>query len=210
VSHDATAEPTTRLAHDLRTLQTHANGQAIALSTVIDVLGERGHALVMIVLAFPFLLPVPTMGLSAPAGLALALMGVCLALRFPPWLPGFLGRRQIAYATLSGAIAGALRMEARVGRMLRPRLPFVLWPASHVLLGLGLVFAGVALALPIPLPFANAIPALAIVVYSAGLIERDGLFILAGHAVNAAVVVLGVVLADVIWSAVQPMVAMFA
>jgi hypothetical protein len=86
----------------------------------------------------------------------------------------------------------------------------MLWQGMHVLLGLGLLFAGVALALPIPLPFANAIPAVAIILYSAGLLERDGLFIVAGHAVNVAVVVLAVVLADVIWTAVQPMIAVFA
>jgi hypothetical protein len=191
-----------RLTADLETLLVHANGQPLPLARLVALLGERGPALVIAVLAFPFLQPVPTMGLSTPAGLAVAGFGVCLLLRLPPRMPGILGRRQIAYATLSGIVSGALRLGPRLEKMTRPRLDFLLGTGFRALLGLGLIFSGIALALPIPLPFSNAVPAAAIVLYAMGLIERDGAFVAAGHAVNLALVALGATLAGAGWGIV--------
>jgi hypothetical protein len=196
-----TNESGPRLSESLRDLVAHADGRPLSLGEVVTVMGERGHALVMGVLAFPFLLPVPTMGLSAPAGFAIAVVGLCVAAGVPPWLPGPLARKPIAFETLSTAATQADRLDGRLQRWLRPRLAFVMWPGMHLLLGLGLALSGVALGLPIPLPLANAIPAAAILLYCAGLLERDGAFILAGHAVVAAFLALAVLLWDVVSAA---------
>ena len=70
-------------------------------------------------------------------------------------------------------------------------------------MGLAIFGAGIALGLPIPLPFANAIPALAILLFATGLVERDGAFVLAGHAVWLATVALGIVLWEVVLAAAK-------
>jgi hypothetical protein len=44
----------------------------------------------------------------------------------------------------------------------------------------------VALLLPLPIPLTNTFPAWAILLVACGLLERDGLFVLAGHVVFAA------------------------
>lgn len=193
----------TRLSEDLHALLAHSGGRAMALRDIVEALGERGHALVAIVLAFPFLLPVPTMGLSAPSGISIAVMGLCVLLGLKPVLPGLVARREIPHATLEGVVGGAERIAARFEHLLKPRLDVMLWRGPHLVLGLGLVFAGIVLGLPIPLPLANAIPAVAILLYAGGMLERDGIFVLAGHVVNAAMVVLGVVLWEVVWAAMQ-------
>jgi len=46
-----------------------------------------------------------------------------------------------------------------------------------------IAIAALLLALPLPIPFTNMIPGWAIFLIALGLMERDGLFILAGHLV---------------------------
>ena len=56
------------------------------------------------------------------------------------------------------------------------------------LIGIGIASGGLQLCLPLPplIPFSNFIPALSIVLLTAGLMERDGLVVLIGYVVNIA------------------------
>ena len=47
------------------------------------------------------------------------------------------------------------------------------------------LIAALVLVLPLPIPFTNSFPAWAILLVAAGLLERDGLFILAGYLIFA-------------------------
>ena len=49
------------------------------------------------------------------------------------------------------------------------------------------------------------VPALAILLFATGLVERDGAFVLAGHAVWLATVALGIVLWEVVLTAAKPL-----
>jgi hypothetical protein len=58
--------------------------------------------------------------------------------------------------------------------------------ASGVLLRLHafvILLAALALLLPLPIPFTNSFPAWVILLLAGGLLERDGIFILAGYVV---------------------------
>ena len=48
--------------------------------------------------------------------------------------------------------------------------------------------------------------ALAIILYALGLLERDGAFILAGHAVLLLTLALGLLLAEAIWLGIQALI----
>jgi hypothetical protein len=83
----------------------------------------------------------------------------------------------------------------RAEKMLRPRLsPLALPPMEYVI---GLVCLLLAVVLVLPVPLGNVLPALAISVLSLAVLERDGLWVLAGLgiAVSAGVLVSGVVYA---------------
>jgi len=55
--------------------------------------------------------------------------------------------------------------------------------------GLALVLAGVLLMFPLGLvPFSNTLPAVAILFLSLGMLERDGLLIVAGYLMNVATI----------------------
>ena len=197
VDHAAAPVPQVggRLVDTLDAVLAHADGKAVTLRALTDLLAERGLAMVLIIATAPFLLPVPTMGLSAPAGFAVVLYGGCIMFGVKPWLPGFLARREIAYPTLEKVVAFARRWALKAQRVLRPRLKFMTWPGINVLLGLSLIFSGIFLSLPLPIPFTNAVPALAILLLLVGVLERDGVFVLAGQLLTLALIVLsGVIL----------------
>jgi len=72
-------------------------------------------------------------------------------------------------------------------KFLRPRITFLIdTPLLVQLHALVMLLAALVLLLPLPIPFTNSFPAWAILLLAAGLLERDGLFILAGYVVFAA------------------------
>jgi len=87
-------------------------------------------------------------------------------------------------------------------RAMRPRLPVVTGPrwlnAVHLMV---IVVAGLLLSLPLPIPFSNTLPGWTILLVAAGLMERDGWFVLAGYAVLAATAVFFVLLGGAITEA---------
>jgi hypothetical protein len=161
-----------------------ADGRALPIGRVLATMEDRGYALALLFLAFPFVLPIPSLGMSAPIGFFLALTGLALARGGTPSLPAFLQRREIAYPALR-AIAGATDRARRLsGHIVRPRLGRALSGPARSAVGLSLCCAAVVLALPIPLPLSNFFPAAAILMLALGLLESDGLLVIAGHLVT--------------------------
>lgn len=159
-----------------------ADGQALPIGRVVATMEDRGYALALLFLAFPFVLPIPSLGMSAPIGFFLALAGLALARGGTPSLPGFLQDRHIAYPALR-AMSGAVERLRRIGgHLVRPRMGGALRGPARVAVGLSLCTAAVILALPIPLPLSNFFPAAAILLLALGLLEGDGLVVVAGHA----------------------------
>ena len=61
--------------------------------------------------------------------------------------------------------------------------------------GFLIVFLGMALALPLPIPFTNLSAGWSIFLLSIGLLEDDGIFILAGYFLTLLVILLLILLA---------------
>lgn len=163
-----------------------AGGNSMSLGEMAGALGARGAATLMIVLALPFILPVPTVGLSIPFGLAILLLTMAMMRGRQPWLPAFVRQRRISYPMLCRLVGGGKRLSRPVQKLLRPRCGFMFWPGIAANSGVGIALSALVLCLPLPLPFSNGIPAAAIIVFSAGLMERDGACILVGHVLSAA------------------------
>ena len=152
------------------------------LREIVGVLAGRAYELLMILLVLPFLLPVSVPGMSTPLGLAVAVIAAQLALGRLPWLPQRLLDRQLPPGFLwkvLGVTQGVVRL---VERALRPRLLVV--TGARWLCGVHLfviVVAALLLALPMPIPFTNTLPGWTILLFAAGLMERDGLVVAAGY-----------------------------
>ncbi len=178
--HDS--HPPTRLSEDLKHILDHAGGKPITLQKIIEILHGRGLDLLVLLLALPFCIPIPLLGLSTPFGLALMFLGLRTSLRKHPWLPQRLLQREIPYPTLIKIIQTALTVTTRLEKVLHPRLKFFKrWATFTALNGLVIASSAFLLMLPIPIPFTNTLPALSIVLTAAGMIEEDGAVIVAGY-----------------------------
>jgi len=166
----------------------------IAVGDLLASLGDRALAALLFVFAVPNVLPVPP-GTSTILGAPLVFLAAQLAFGLRPWLPAFIARRTMTRTDFAALVRRIGPWLARAERLLRPRATRLVSPPMEYLVGLVCLLLAVVLVLPVPL--GNMLPALAISLFALGIMERDGLWILAGFAAAAvsAVVVSGVVFA---------------
>lgn len=186
-----------KLSEELAELRMRAGERAITLREVIYVLGGRAYMLLVLLLALPFITPIPLPGLSTPFGLAIALIAFRLSLGQRPLLSKKLQRKELPAGFIGKVFTLAEKVLRFFEKFLRPRLTFLTdTPLLQQLHAVLMLVAALTLLLPIPIPFTNSFPAWAILLLAAGLLERDGIFILAGYVVFAAGVIYFVFLGE--------------
>lgn len=176
-----------KLSVELAELRAVSGERAVTLREVIYVLGGRAYTLLVLLLALPFVTPIPIPGLSTPFGLAIALIALRLAIGQRPWLPMKLQRKELPAGFFGRLFAVAEKVLRFLEKFLRPRLTFLTdTPHLRQLHAVLLLVAALALLLPLPIPLTNTFPAWTILLIAAGLLERDGGFVVAGYVVFAA------------------------
>lgn len=179
-----TISPTsaTKLSDDLALILHEFEVETVTLREVMSVLHGRGYVLLVMLLALPFSTPIPLPGLSTPFGMVIVLIGVRLALGQKPWLPQRLLDTRLSPRFFVKVFAAARKVLRVFEYFLRPRLLWITGsPGLLQLHAVPIVLCSVLLLLPLPIPFSNIIPAFSILLISAGLLERDGAFILSGY-----------------------------
>lgn len=171
--------------------------QRIAVGDLLTALGDRALAALLFVFAVPNVLPVPP-GVSAVLGAPLVLLALQLTFGRRPWLPAVMARRTLSRSDFAALVRRIGPWLARAERLLQPRIPRLALPPMEYLVGLVCLLLAVVLVLPVPL--GNMLPALAISLLALGILERDGLWILAGLVVAA---VSAVVVSGVVWAMLQ-------
>lgn len=198
VALDSKAGPLPRkLSEELADLRQRCAARPVTLREVIYALRGRSYLLLLILLALPFITPIPLPGLSTPFGMAIAFIAMRLALGQKPWLPMRLQRKELPSGFFAKVFTVAARAIRLLEKFLRPRLAAL--SGSAVLLQLHafvILLAAFVLLLPLPIPFTNTFPAWVILIMAGGLLERDGVFILAGYVVFALGVLYFVVLGE--------------
>jgi hypothetical protein len=173
-----------KLSEELSELRLRAGERAITLREVIYALGGRAYMLLVLLLALPFITPIPLPGLSVPFGLAIALIALRLSLGQRPLLSKKLQRKELPAGFIAKVFTVAEKILRFFEKLLRPRLTVLTdTPLLIQLHAVLMLLAALALLLPLPIPFTNSFPAWTILLLAAGLLERDGLFILAGYVV---------------------------
>lgn len=172
--------PVRRLSTDLKEILHLAEGKNMSIAELEQILQGRGFALFILILSAPFIIPTP--GLSVPFGIAIALLGLRIAIGQKPRFPGFILRKRLSHQTLSRIITPLIRLVEKIEKRIRPRLRYFReHPRAVNMIGLGIMSAGIILSLPLPIPFSNGLPAFSIMALAAGMMERDGLLVLWGH-----------------------------
>lgn len=195
---ETTADPAGKstLSSMLHALAQDESRERIAIDDLLATLGDRASAALLFVFAVPNVLPVPP-GTSTILGAPLVFLAAQLTLGLQPWLPAVISRRTMTRTDFATLVRRIGPWPARAERLLRPRVVGLALPPMEYLVGLLCLLLAIVLVLPVPL--GNMLTALAISLFALGIMERDGLWILAGFAAAAvsAVVVSGVVFAMV-------------
>lgn len=165
---------------------------ALTLGELLDLFGDEGLLLLTILLTLVFLIPVSIPGVSTVFGGAILLIGISRLIGRPLWLPRRLREKALPAAKLRPALNGGLSWVRRLERISRPhRMPaFVDSRAANLFNNLAFILAALLLMAPFGfVPFSNTLPGIALLFYAIGLIQRDGVAMLLGHAANIATIV---------------------
>jgi len=179
-----------KLSDSLRGLSVSLSAETVSLRQILETIGEQGMLLVCAVLTLPFLIPVSIPGVSTVFGFAIVLLAVSITLNRVPWLPRRILDRQLPGPALRQTFERASGIVARLEGLVKPRLGFVAaTPGAHVIHGCALMLGGLLLMVPFGfVPFSNTLPGIAILALALGLLELDGLLLVAGHLMNVVTV----------------------
>jgi hypothetical protein len=181
--------PVRRLSEDFRDLLRDTAGRGVTLGELEQRLQGRGFALFILIMSLPFMSPIALPGLSIAFGVVIMLLGLRIAMGHKPDLPGFILKKEINHKLLERIIGLGLRICGAIEKFVRPRMHFLRRSRTAInVIGIGLASGGLQLLMPIPgvFPLTNTIPALSVVTLTIGLIERDGVFVLAGYVMGLA------------------------
>jgi len=160
-------------------LQEEASRKELTLLRVFQILGEEGHAVLILFLCLPFVQPIPIPGLSTPLGFLVAVVAFFLYRNQTPWLPKKFENLKISSEVLLKVSEVAERIWKYASKIIKPRLEFLHDYWAFRLLNLIVFIANAALlSLPLPIPFSNTVPVVAIILSAIGHMEKDGVFIL--------------------------------
>ncbi len=180
------------LGEQLAAIIEHLPEDHLTLRELLATFGDEGMLLLTVLLTLVFLIPVSIPGVSTVFGAAILLVGVSRLFGRPLWLPRRLQDRQLPADRLRPGLQAGMKWVARMERISRPRRLGVFAEGRMAGVVNNLAFIAAALLLMAPfgfVPFSNTIPAVALLLYAIGMIQRDGGAILLGHLANIGTVV---------------------
>jgi hypothetical protein len=161
----------------------------VSLADVLAAVGERSFGALLVLFALPNLLAGILPGLSIVLGLPLMLLSLQLLVAARrPWLPARLARVELRTTDLRRMAAALVPRLQALERALKPRLLLMTAPWAERIIGAACLALSVLVFLPVP--FANLLPAAGIMLFGLALLERDGVFAIAGFAASAVSLVL--------------------
>jgi hypothetical protein len=164
----------------------------VSLATIRDLIGHDGLMLLTAFLTIIFLVPVSIPGVSTVFGGAILLISITRLLGRNLWLPKKLELREVSSEKLRGGFLRGLRWFKRLEKVSRPhRMGWLInGRFMHFVNNSALILGAVLLMAPFGLiPFSNTLPAVAILFFAIGFLQRDGVCILLGHLSNVATIV---------------------
>ncbi len=170
-----------RFSQELILLLEKERDRPLTLSNILAETSERSFSLVIILLIFPFLLPMIP-GISVVFGSACLFLSLQMASgKQVPWLPPRIGNFQLSETIVSKLVAGLSRGTRFFEWLTKPRWSRLV--RNHGVWQLnGVCIAYLTILLMLPVPLTNPIPAVGILLLAISTIEMDGLLMLIGYA----------------------------
>ncbi|MGH1403454.1 MAG: exopolysaccharide biosynthesis protein [Alphaproteobacteria bacterium] len=160
--------------------------QTVSIGDLVEHLHERGFGFLLLILSIPMALPIPVPpGINILLASPLILLTAQQAIGYHSiWLPNWIKQKGIKRESMSAIIQKTLPWFKKLEKIIKPRLEFLTRGISSNIIGvLGLIMA---LTICVPLPMTNTVPSLGIALMAIGLINRDGLAVLAGAVIGFA------------------------
>lgn len=152
---------------------------------LINAFGERSFGAVLVFMGLISIVIGAVPGTTTLLGLPILLISLQLIIRHDQlWMPRWVLRSSIDRAGYRVSIIRVLKPLRMIERLARPRLSIMTSEASEVLIGLACTV--LCLILMLPIPGGNLVPSLIIAVFGFGLMQRDGVMILAAWLGTAA------------------------
>lgn len=172
------------LLQTIEAMAARAPEEGFSLREIFDQLDESAFGAGLFLLALPccipFLYGVPQV-VSLPM---MALAAQMILGRERPWMPDKLASRKIDRKGLTQMAKGGRKWLGWIETVVRPRLTFITGKRSERVIGAFLcVFCASIL---VPLPMTNTVPGFAVAVASFGLMQKDGLMVIAGILIGSA------------------------
>ena len=171
----------------------------VTLNEIIEIVGMDSLLLLTIFLSLIFLVPVSIPGVSTVFGLGIIAIGITRLFSTRPWLPAKISQRKLSSSKLREGFTRSLVWYHRLEKVSRPRRLRGLTASRGIMLVNNLAFIFAALLLMAPfgfVPFSNTLPALALILLSIGMMQRDGGLVLLGYlAITATVLYFGLLIA---------------
>jgi hypothetical protein len=152
--------------------------ERLSFTDLAAQLHSRAWGGLLFIFAAINVLPLPP-GTSVFFAIPLMIVSAQMMLgRASPWFPARINRRGIKKTELEKLISKIRGVEARIERVLKPRLASLTGPTATRIIGLACLFLALLAAIPIPL--FHVAPAAAILLFGLALIYRDGALVIAG------------------------------
>jgi hypothetical protein len=180
---DLAAPSTKPLSQDLAEIMEAFREHPVKVREVVAHLKGRAFLFLLLMLSLPFCTPIPPPGLAIAFGLAIALIGLRLALRQEPWLPEKFLNLELPAKFLPRVFAAARQIVLAIEYLLQPRqrLSSLVDPGPlHHVYGAMICICGLLLSLPLPIPLTNLVPSLTIIVLVFAMVARDGVSAIIG------------------------------
>ncbi len=154
----------------------------ISLNDILNIFGDSGRFILCMLLSTPFLIPISIPGSSVPFGLAIMFIGFGLITnRF--LIPKKITDYKIKKTNVISIFQASKTVLEKFEKIFKPRVLILTKNNSiNLINGILLVFSSFLLMLPLPIPLTDTLPAYSIFLLSAGILERDGFFIIISYA----------------------------
>lgn len=158
--------------------------ERVLFGELVSAMRNRVFGILFLLFGLPNCLPMPP---PIPLLCGIMLMWVAAQMvigRDELWLPKRLAAREFARKDLQRLVSRARPWLEKLERFSKPRYLLLTDTFARQIIGLVGLVLGAALMLPIPF-IGNIPPGIAVCILGLGLVERDGLMILAGYVAAA-------------------------
>ncbi|MFG1402281.1 exopolysaccharide biosynthesis protein [Xanthobacter sediminis] len=196
---------TPRTSELLAAVLSAQEGEKVAIGDLVNALRNRAFGILFLIFGIPNCIPMPP-GIPVICGIILGLIGLQMAMgRQELWLPEKIANRTFSRSMLEAIVNRSRPWIEKFESISRPRYEQFAGPAARRVVGATVVLLGFILLLPIPF-LGNLPPGFAVCVFGLGLVERDGVVILAGFGAT----LLGIVITGLMsWAIWQGAIAIF-